>query len=179
CDEAHRTTGATEPNKDESAFTKIHNNNNIKAKKRLYQTATPRIYGESAKKKADEKSVIIADMADEKIYGEEYYRVCVGDEMRMGILTSDKVMVIAVDEGSVVRGFQEMISKKESEIGSEDVTKIIGCWNGLVKRDGNSNQTLGQPMKRAIAFTGTIKESKRITEMFSTVVDEYLYNSSN
>ncbi|MES3712276.1 helicase-related protein [Staphylococcus ureilyticus] len=34
-------------------------------------------------------------------------------------------------------------------------------------------------MKRAIAFTGTIKESKRITEMFSTVVDEYLYNSSN
>ncbi|WP_391556657.1 type ISP restriction/modification enzyme [Staphylococcus hominis] len=33
-------------------------------------------------------------------------------------------------------------------------------------------------MKRAIAFTGTIKESKRITEMFSKVVDEYLYNSS-
>lgn len=179
CDEAHRTTGATEPNKDESAFTKIHNNNNIKAKKRLYQTATPRIYGESAKKKADEKSVIIADMADEKIYGEEFYRIGFGDAIRKGILTDYKVMVLAVDEDSVFRGFQEMISKKESEIGFDDVTKIIGCWNGLVKRDGNSNQTLGQPMKRAIAFTGTIKESKRITEMFSTVVDEYLYNSSN
>lgn len=179
CDEAHRTTGATEPNKDESAFTKIHNDNNITAKKRLYQTATPRIYGESAKKKADEKSVIIADMADEKIYGEEFYRIGFGDAIRKGILTDYKVMVLAVDEDSVFRGFQEMISKKESEIGFDDVTKIIGCWNGLVKRDGNSNQTLGQPMKRAIAFTGTIKESKRITEMFSTVVDEYLYNSSN
>src|SRR5699024_3325419 len=133
----------------------------------------------SAKKKADEKSVIIADMADEKIYGEEFYRIGFGDAIRKGILTDYKVMVLAVDEDSVFRGFQEMISKKESEIGFDDVTKIIGCWNGLVKRDGNSNQTLGQPMKRAIAFTGTIKESKRITEMFSTVVDEYLYNSSN
>lgn len=127
CDEAHRTTGATEPNKDESAFTKIHNNNNIKAKKRLYQTATPRIYGESAKKKADEKSVIIADMADEKIYGEEFYRIGFGDAIRKGILTDYKVMVLAVDEDSVFRGFQEMISKKESEIGFDDVTKIIGC----------------------------------------------------
>src|SRR5699024_11969559 len=55
--------------------------------KRLYQTATPRIYGESAKKKADEKSVIIADMADEKIYGEEFYRIGFGDAIRKGILT--------------------------------------------------------------------------------------------
>src|SRR5699024_12711234 len=109
--------------------------------KRLYQTATPRIYGESAKKKADEKSVIIADMADEKIYGEEFYRIGFGDAIRKGILTDYKVMVLAVDEDSVFRGFQEMISKKESEIGFDDVTKIIGCWNGLAKRDGNSNQT--------------------------------------
>src|SRR5699024_3057639 len=61
----------------------------------------------------------------------------------------------------------------------DDVTKIIGCWNGLVKRDGDSNKTLGLPMKRAIAFTGTIKDSKMITDMFSTVVDEYLYKDQN
>ena len=64
CDEAHRTTGATEAGKEASAFVKVHNDNNIKAKKRLYQTATPRIYGEDAKKKADEMSVVIADMND-------------------------------------------------------------------------------------------------------------------
>ncbi|MBK3949363.1 type ISP restriction/modification enzyme [Staphylococcus haemolyticus] len=179
CDEAHRTTGATEVNKEASAFTMVHSNNNIKANKRLYQTATPRVYGESAKKKADEKSVLIADMADEETYGKEFYRIGFGDAIRKGILTDYKVMVLAVDEDFVFKGFQEMIARNESEIGFDDVTKIIGCWNGLVKRDGNSNQTLGQPMKRAIAFTGTIKESKKITEMFSKVVDEYLYNSSN
>src|SRR5690606_24600145 len=59
CDEAHRTTGATEAGKEASAFVKVHSDNNIKAKKRLYQTATPRIYGEDVKQKADEMSVVI------------------------------------------------------------------------------------------------------------------------
>src|SRR5699024_11043850 len=175
CDEAHRTTGTTELNQEESAFTKVHSNDNIKASKRLYQTATPRVYGEDAKRKAEEKSIVIADMNDPEIYGEEFYRLGFGEAIRKGILTDYKVMVLAVDDDVVARRFQDMFSKTESGLQFDDVTKIIGCWNGLVKRDGNTNKTLGQPMKRAIAFTGTIKESKMITEMFSTVVDEYLY----
>lgn len=179
CDEAHRTTGATEAGQEGSAFTKVHSNNNIKAKKRLYQTATPRIYGEDAKRKAEEKSVIIADMNDPEIYGEEFHRIGFGEAVRRGILTDYKVMVLAVDEEVIARRFQDMFSKTESGLQFDDVTKIVGCWNGLVKRDGKTNKTLGQPMKRAIAFTGTIKDSKLITEMFQTVVDEYLYKDDN
>ncbi|MCP3028769.1 type ISP restriction/modification enzyme [Halobacillus sp. A5] len=179
CDEAHRTTGATELNQEASAFTKVHSNDNIKAKNRLYQTATPRVYGEDAKRKAEEKSTIIADMNDPETFGEELYRIGFGDAIRQGILTDYKVMVLAVDEDVIARRFQDMFSKTESGLQFDDVTKIIGCWNGLVKRDGNSNKTLGQPMKRAIAFTGTIKDSKKITNMFSTVVDEYLYKDDH
>src|SRR5699024_3449041 len=101
-----------------------------------------------------------------------------GDAIRKGILTDYKVMVLAVDEDVIARRFQDMFSKSESGLQFDDVTKIIGCWNGLVKRDGKTNNTLGEPMKRAIAFTGTIKDSKKITEMFSTVVDEYLYKDN-
>ncbi|MBD7937027.1 DEAD/DEAH box helicase [Cytobacillus sp. Sa5YUA1] len=173
CDEAHRTTGATELNKEASAFTKVHSDDNIKANKRLYQTATPRVYGEDAKKKAEEMSVLIADMSDPEIYGEEFYRIGFGDAIRKDILTDYKVMVLAVDEEVIARRFQQMLAR-ESELEFDDVTKIIGCWNGLVKRKGNTNETLGQPMKRAIAFTGTIKDSKLITNMFSNVVDEYI-----
>lgn len=179
CDEAHRTTGATELGQEGSAFTKVHNNDNIKAKKRLYQTATPRVYGEDAKRKAEEKSVVVADMNDPDIYGEELHRIGFGEAIRRGILTDYKVMVLAVDEDVIARRFQDMFSRTESGLQFDDVTKIIGCWNGLVKRDGDSNKTLGLPMKRAIAFTGTIKDSKMITEMFSTVVDEYLYKEQN
>ncbi|SIT90653.1 DEAD/DEAH box helicase [Edaphobacillus lindanitolerans] len=174
CDEAHRTTGATELGKEGSSFTKVHYNTNIKAAKRLYQTATPRVYGESARQKADEMSVLIADMSDTELYGEEFYRIGFGQAIRQGILTDYKVMVLAVDEEMIARRFQQMLSK-DSELEFDDVTKIIGCWNGLVRRRSNSDEALGAPMKRAIAFTGTIRESKLITNMFSHVVDQYLY----
>ncbi|WP_412675529.1 DEAD/DEAH box helicase [Alkalihalobacillus alcalophilus] len=178
CDEAHRTTGATESGKEASAFTKVHSDKNIKTAKRLYQTATPRVYGEDAKQKADEMSVVIADMNDSEIYGEELYRIGFGEAIRKGILTDYKVMVLAVDEEVVARRFQQMLARND-ELEFDDVTKIIGCWNGLVKRKSNSDETLGDPMKRAIAFTGTIRESKLIANMFSEVVETYINESGN
>src|SRR5690606_19142287 len=49
CDEAHRTTGATFEGDDESAFVRVHDADYIRSSKRLYMTATPRIYADSAK----------------------------------------------------------------------------------------------------------------------------------
>nr|WP_298788528.1 type ISP restriction/modification enzyme [uncultured Marinococcus sp.] len=179
CDEAHRTTGiADDDTGDVSMFTKVHSNDNIKTNKRLYQTATPRIYGEDARKKADEKSVLLADMHDTSIYGEEFYRIGFGDAIRKGILSDYKVMVLGVDEEMIARRFQQMLAR-EDKLEFNDVTKIIGCWNGLVKRKHDSNETLGDPMKRAIAFAGTIKESKLIANMFTNVVDQYISNSNS
>lgn len=175
CDEAHRTTGATELGKEDSSFTKVHYDENIKTAKRLYQTATPRVYGDAAKQKADELSVIIADMDNVDLYGEEFFRIGFGDAISQGILTDYKVMVLAVNEEMIARRFQQMLANKDSELEFDDVTKIVGCWNGLVRRRSDSDIALGAPMKRAIAFTGTIRESKLITDMFTHVVDQYLY----
>ena len=55
CDEAHRTTGAIFDGIDESHFVKIHDAEYISGAKRLYMTATPRIYGDAAKAKAEQK----------------------------------------------------------------------------------------------------------------------------
>src|SRR5699024_5151075 len=100
-DEAHRTTGATLSGEDDSHFVKVHKNSNVKANKRLYQTATPRIYGESAHQKADEKSVLLYDMDNEELYGEELFYLGFGEAVHRGILSDYKVMVLAVDEGMV------------------------------------------------------------------------------
>lgn len=178
CDEAHRTTGATELGKEDSSFTKVHYDGNIKTAKRLYQTATPRVYGDAAKQKADELSVVIADMDNTDLYGEEFYRIGFGDAIHQGILTDYKVMVLAVDEEMIARRFQQMLANKDSELEFDDVTKIVGCWNGLVRRRSHSDEALGAPMKRAIAFNGTIRESKLISDMFSHVVDQYLYQDN-
>lgn len=179
CDEAHRTTGSTELGKEDSSFTKVHYDGNIKTAKRLYQTATPRVYGDAAKQKAEEMSVVIADMDNSDLYGEEFYRIGFGDAIRKGILTDYKVMILAVDTNMVAQRFQQIFANENSELKFDDVTKIIGCWNGLVRRGSNSDVALGAPMKRAIAFTGTIRESKLITDMFGHIVKEYLYQDED
>jgi len=98
CDEAHRTTGVTLAGDDDSHFVKVHDQDFIKAKKRLYMTATPRLYGDAAKSKAKENEAIVCSMDDEKIYGQEFHRLGFAEAVATGLLTDYKVMVLAVDE---------------------------------------------------------------------------------
>jgi len=173
-DEAHRTTGATEEGEKDTYFVKVHKNSNVKADKRLYQTATPRVYGENAQQKADEMSVLLYDMDIPKIYGEEFFYLGFGEAVHRGILSDYKVMVLAVDESMVQKEMQHVFADENNELQFDDVTKIIGTWNGLLKRKSNSNELYGEPMKRAIAFTGTIKHSKKITKMYQQVINEFV-----
>ena len=69
CDEAHRTTGVSLVGQSESNFQRVHDNGFVAAAKRLYMTATPRIYGDRAKRKANENRLTIASMDNEKVYG--------------------------------------------------------------------------------------------------------------
>ncbi|MFK4926665.1 DEAD/DEAH box helicase [Lactococcus garvieae] len=177
-DEAHRTTGATALGDEDSAFVKVHNDNNIKGAKRLYQTATPKIYGADAKSKGQEMSVTISSMDDEAIYGQVIYRLGFGDAITRDILTDYKLMVLAVDEQTIQKDMKKSLSDPENGLKLDDVGRIIGVWNGMLKRETFSNNVTGSPMKRAIAFSRTIKDSKQLTEQFETVVNEYLEDNN-
>ena len=183
-DEAHRTTSAYEAHKSDSIFSKVHSDSNVIAKKRLYQTATPKIYGESAKKYAKEKSIIISSMDDESKYGEVFYRMGFGSAVSLGILTDYKVMVLAIDETAIQKDMQRTLSDPENGLDIDDVGRIIGIWNGMMRRNGYKNPQKnsaynGAPLKRAIAFTRTIADSQKITQQFQEVVNEYLYNQED
>ena len=173
-DEAHRTTGAKALGEDASVFTKVHNDVNVKAKKRMYQTATPKLYGSDAKKKAVANSIVISSMDDESLYGKVFYRLGFGDAISQNILTDYKLMVLAVDESVVQRDMQKALSDSENGLNIDDVGRIIGVWNGMVKRETFSDKVSGEPMQRAIAFSRTIKDSQRISEQFENVVNDYL-----
>ena len=72
CDEAHRTTGVTLKGDDESAFVKVHDNDFIKAKKRLYMTATPRLYSDDIKSKAAQADAVLCSMDDVAFMGKKF-----------------------------------------------------------------------------------------------------------
>ncbi|MDW4356533.1 DEAD/DEAH box helicase [Mammaliicoccus vitulinus] len=183
-DEAHRTTGAHEMNKDASVFTKVHNNENVKGKLRMYQTATPKIYGDNAKKNAKDKSILLSSMDDETKYGEVIYRMGFGQAVSHGILTDYKVMVLAVDETAIQKDMQKTLADPENGLNIDDVGRIVGIWNGMMRRNGYKNPMKnspydGAPLERAIAFTRTIEDSKKVAKQFEEVVNEYIGASTD
>lgn len=125
CDEAHRTTGISLANEDESAFTKVHNNTFLKAKKRLYMTATPRLYNEESKSKAEQAEALLCSMDDPKLYGEEIYRIGFGQAVEQGLLTDYKVLILTLNEKDVPPAIQKMIKDENNEINSDDASKLI------------------------------------------------------
>jgi len=178
CDEAHRTTGVTLLGEDESSFVKVHDGKFLKGKKRLYMTATPRIYGDDAKSKAKEVSAEIASMDNAAQFGHELHRLGFGEAVGKSLLSDYKVLVLAVDEKYVSKTFQKQIASKDNELNLEDATKITGCWNGLEKRFEAAKSSVDlqgdvNPMRRAVAFSRSIKDSKKFVEQFGQIVAAY------
>lgn len=176
CDEAHRTTGATLVDEDESNFVKIHSNENVKGKKRLYMTATPRIYGDTARKKEDEGEVTLASMDDKNIYGETLFHRGFGWAVENDLLTDYKVVVLMMDEQIVSDRIQSTFTKS-TELELDDATKMIGCYKALAKvgLDEKDDQIKDdpKPMKKALAFCQNIRTSQIFSSEFSNVVNDY------
>ncbi|MEU6008772.1 type ISP restriction/modification enzyme [Streptomyces sp. NPDC047453] len=178
CDEAHRTTGVTLPGYDESAFVRVHDDSFIGADRRLYMTATPRVYSDDTKQDAKGADAGVASMDDESKYGLEFHRLGFGKAVEQGLLTDYKVLILTVDEGVVAKTLQEGFAGGASELNLDDAAKIIGCWNAMAKRTGTFTDGSGfgedeAPMKRAVAFARSINDSKKIATHFNEIVDAY------
>ncbi len=199
CDEAHRTVGAmysSNERDDKNAFTLCHSDANIKATKRLYMTATPKVYSESSKAKAKEKDNVIYSMDDAEIFGEEIYTLNFSKAIALDLLTDYKVIILAVRKenlSGVTNSVNKKISQLKAEgtkldkklINNEFVCKIVGTHKGLAKQDlivlddenkedhnlQNKNDTA--PSQRAINFCKSIQTSKNIKDSFETIMECY------
>lgn len=165
CDEAHRTTGVRLSDRDESNFTKIHDADYIRGRKRLYMTATPRLYGDSAKSRASEKDAILCSMDDEALYGKEFFRVNFSYAVENGLLTDYKVLVLTVNEKDLPKNIAaEIKDPSRKELDFDDTSKLIGIINGLSKiiRGDKGTTWAADPviMRRAIAFCSKIDDRR-------------------
>ncbi|GAA8521499.1 DEAD/DEAH box helicase family protein [Helicobacter pylori] len=199
CDEAHRTVGAmysTNERDDKNAFTLCHSDENIKAKKRLYMTATPKVYSESSKAKAKEKDNVIYSMDDAQTFGEEIYTLNFERAIALDLLTDYKVIILAVRSenlSGVTNSVNKKISQLEAKgtkldkklINNEFVCKIVGTHKGLAKQDvialddenkednDLKNKADTFVSQRAISFCKSIQTSKNIKDSFETIMECY------
>jgi predicted helicase len=178
CDEAHRTTGVSVAGKDESAFTKVHDASFIQAKKRLYMTATPRLYSADTKSKAAQAEAILCSMDDEHLYGAEMYRIGFGEAVEKGLLTDYKVLILTLNDQDVPEAYRKVLTQEKVEITTDDASKIIGTINALSKQflgdHGKTVESDPNPMKRAVAFCPSISGSQQITATYNIATDTYL-----
>ena len=192
CDEAHRTVGdyfvgdkkpkrksqrgASSAVDDESNFTRIHNADYIKGSKRLYMTATPKIYGEAAKQQESQGEAILYSMDDESVFGPVFHTLNFDHAVKLGCLVDYKVLILVGDK-SLLQTDESLL-----DFSQYHAAKVIGTWKALNKY-GSSAELAGdeQPMRRAVGFAQIIDAtgkydkagSKQFTKYFQDTVEGY------
>ena len=172
CDEAHRTTGVEHPDDTTSPFVLVHNADRIRAKKRLYMTATSRLYTEGAKVKAARHDREVYSMDDPETYGPEFHRLPFSRAVEQDLLSDYKVVVLAMSEQDADAALQTYRIAGGKEININDATKIVGCWRALQNPERKSaDDPEIKPLTRAIAFTNTIANSKSLVNHWDGVIE--------
>ena len=164
-DEAHRTTGVLNRPREKVDFQLVHDGERLLVRKRLYMTATPRIYTEKSKSGLAKREIEVVDMSDEAVYGPQFHRLrfktAVDDEK----LSDYRVVVLGVDQSRVTPGLR---TRLEDLAGSDpkkpptldDITRVLGvslAINGL--SEGREIERPGR-LTRTMAYANSIKRSK-------------------
>ena len=172
CDEAHRTTGIEDNADKTSPFVLVHDPDRIRAKKRLYMTATSRLYTEGAKAKAAHHDIEVFSMDDTQIYGPEFHRLPFSKAVEQNLLSDYRVVVLAMSEQNTNTALQTYRAHTGKEISINDATKIVGCWRALQNPEQKSTDDPEiRPLTRAIAFTNTIAASKSLVKHWNGVIE--------
>ena len=183
CDEAHRTTGVedltrNQQNQQTSPFRLVHDAGRVRTHRRLYTTATPRIYTSAAQSRAAARQDMeVFSMDDESVYGPIFHRMEFSEAIEGGWLTDYRVIILTLNPGKVSVGLEHLLAREqESGLNLDDAVKLLGCWDALADPEGvlaNQSVTGDQhnPLLRAIAFTNTIKVSKLVQTHWGKVVD--------
>ncbi|MXY57990.1 MAG: N-6 DNA methylase [Gammaproteobacteria bacterium] len=171
-DEAHRTTGAILDGGRRGArkvdFQGFHDERRLHARKRLYMTATPRIYTESSKRRLAERGIDVVDMEDQAVYGPELHRLPFKKAVEQQMLSDYRVIVLGVSD--VPRGVRRSLERIETPssrgqaLTSNDQTRVFGvslAVNGVT--EGHALERPGK-LPRTMAFSNSIARSKWYAE---------------
>ena len=158
-DEAHRCAG-----KSDSVFGTVLDDGQIKSERRLFATATPRVYRTGLKKAAEEFGVEVVDMNDEKSFGKRFHTLTFGEAIKRDLLTDYRVLIVGVDNERI----KEWIENRRlvaTDTGLETDARSLAGQIGLLKAIKDWN------LRRLISFHGRVKRAKEFSEDIIQVAD--------
>ena len=151
-DEAHRCAG-----KADTVFGTVLDDRLIKSDRRLFATATPRVYRTSLKKAAEEFGVEVVDMNDENSFGRRFHTLSFGEAIKRDQLTDYRVLIVGVDNERV----KEWIDTRRlvaTDTGLATDARSLAGQIGLLKAIKDWN------LHRVISFHGRVKGARVFSE---------------
>ncbi len=201
CDEAHRTAGVSRRRRGTAAeerlreFTLCHDRDAFPATYRVYQTATPRIYGDNALAeaagRADRGDFVVRQMDDQATFGVELYRRSYADAVRNGWLSDYRIIAMGVGDQAAIDLANLLVREADEKAALE--AEAAEQARGPKSRSGRGDRlpTTGDylkglafalamgggalakdgtsvPLKSCIGFLNTIARSKTMTAVLQS-----------
>lgn len=158
-DEAHRCAG-----KAGADYTTVLDNQKIPATKRLFMTATPKVFQSFVKKRAEESGVEVNSMDDEALFGSVFHKLSFGKAIEQDLLSDYQVAIVGVDDTL----YAEMISEREFvqteneiETNAQSLASHIGLAKAIKKYD----------LRRIISFHSKVKSADEFQRDFPKVLN--------
>ena len=166
-DEAHRTTGI----EGRSSFTLVHSDENIVARKRLYMTATPKIYRAASRTIASNADNTLYSMDRQSVYGRVLYRLDFSDAIDLKLLSDYKVIVLGVDERYGGMALQNLVNTttEAGDLNLTDAARMLGYYRVLENPDPDSGM---RSLQTSIAYTNRIRDSETFANTFKKLALE-------
>ena len=153
----------------------VHDDANIKTDKRLYMTATPRIFGGQSQSKAKAAQATLTSMDDENLFGTDFYRYSFAEAVEADQLCDYRVLIFGIEESVVSRELQNLLGDDTLDLDLNDAGKIVASWNAMAKQKSRYEkfEQDPDPMRSVVAFASRIKESQAFRDSFNEVVRSY------
>jgi predicted helicase len=173
CDEAHRTAGVRRKGAEESVFKKVHYNEHIKAKKRLYMTATPKIVEVKDSDEADEIAALY-NMNDPELFGPTLFEYTFVQATNDGVILPYTLLLLFVDKRKkkiIQKEFKEYL-EQQGALNVDYTTKIKAIEDFIL---GNAVDERDRPIrvkpKCGIIFTNRVKRAKEVSEQYKQIIN--------
>lgn len=175
CDEAHRTTGIerfseSAKKKDMSGWQMPTEDTHIPARKRVFMTATPKVFSKAAKDTAAQQERKVWDMGDPEIYGNTAFTLGFSTVVDKKLLSDYKVEIIQTRQGLVqdlLNKFwespraQTIDEKTRKSLDTGAAAQMVGLFKALT---GGCEE--GGILWKTIVYTNRIDASKAFAALF-------------
>ena len=177
-DEAHRTAGLRRKKNAKSPllspdeqrvrdFTLCHDNDEMPATYRIYQTATPRVYDTKRIKNDPDSDWIVRTMDDPKDFGVELYRKSYVEAVKNGWLSDYRIIAVGLNDSDAYSIANELATITESK-GRQRLTTthyLRGLAFTLAMGGATVDAENGSvPIRSCIAFMNTVDKSKNLAK---------------